>query len=433
MLIVFCRRCGEEIDENSKICQHCGCDVISLEKEELYTEIDSIKENTLDNETQAIKKKSFKKIIIRILFIIALCAIVFAAIQFWPPKIVSQDINAIKGCPEFYGIKFGMDVNEAGENIALKHRCIEGMEESTLFEVSDFNKSSHIIIEDGEVFTLYKKKANDVYVSFNEKYVDGVMIFFSKDKYSLNSIVSLYEKIYGTPSDKSTLGATWKGKYTTVDVIDWTQVPDAEDNEEDSKIVVRYLITENSQFENLSFYDNKIDICRFLDENYIFDKTPENFISGLKKEDDYKLENFSPDGFPGFSQYTLYPKFEYFGINKGYTAIEFTVPSGSDTIDSFSYLFLLESNQATDKVKEIISALKEQYGENDLCDYTSMQYSKLGIKSINHSEMISNISSGIEGIYSVQWKIEKELITFRITIDPQKTSYEGAVAFSKQG
>ncbi len=77
-----------------------------------------------------------------------------------------------------------MTADEASSLIKLKHNAINGIEGSTMFEVHDFMKSSHIIIDE-EVFYLFGRKISAVYVGFDKKHIDSVIFNFSLDDYEL--------------------------------------------------------------------------------------------------------------------------------------------------------------------------------------------------------------------------------------------------------
>lgn len=181
-----------------------------------------------------------------------------------------------------------MTVDEASKVIEMKHKPIKGMESSSCFEVDDFMKSSHIIFDEGEAFSLYSIEAASVYVAFDEKYVDAVMFTFDKEEVSYKKIADLYVKIYETATTETSSTATWVGPKTTIDVYDYEIFSD--DGEE--TIVVRYAITENSQYTTLSFDGSELDPCDFLGKNNAFNKKPSYYTNGLQKDDDYSYEKF---------------------------------------------------------------------------------------------------------------------------------------------
>lgn len=317
-----------------------------------------------------------------------------------------------------------MTLSQASENIKLEHKTIEGIKGNLMFEVDDFMKEDKILIDDEAVFYLYGKKTDSVYVGFDVDRVDSVIFNFSSDKHSLDNIVSLYKRIYGEPTSSGSIYATWSGTKTTIDVFEYI----SEDEEE--SIVVRYVITPNSQYTTLTFDGTELDPCDFLGKNNPFNKNPDYFIKGLKEDDDYKKEEFSADGFGGFKKYTLYPRFIYMGIDKGYTAISFDMGYDANAIETASYLFLLSDSNAVDRLKYIHSALTEKYGSAKSSTYTSTYYDKMGAKDVGFDEMIKRIEKGTEGIYHVQWQSEGRNITLGLTISVDKEYYEGSVAYT---
>ena len=345
---------------------------------------------------------------------------------FMGPKVTPQDINTINGCPEFYNVEFGMTVDQASKVIEMKHKPIKGMESSSYFEVDDFMKSSHIIFDEGEVFSLYGIEAASVYVAFDEKYVDAVMFTFDKEEVSYKKIADLYVKIYGPATTETSSTATWVGPKTTIDVYDYEIFSD----DGEKTIVVRYAITENSQYTTLSFDGPELDPCDFLGKNNAFNKKPSYYTNGLKKDDDYSYEKFSAEGFANFEKYTLYPKFEYMGIEKGYTAITFDKDGSEDTIGVVSYLFLLDKSNAVDRMSYIEKALTQKYGACSSCTYTSTKYSELGIVDITFDELKQKVGNNTQGIYNVQWESNGRKITLGLTISVDKTYYDGSVAYT---
>lgn len=427
--IIFCRKCGQKLIENSTQCSVCGTIIEYGSKTDSGDAGQTIVDENIQecNEKEPLEKKPKrlgKFLLFSALSLILIAAVTLSGLYLWKTRVIKQDINTINGCPEFYNIEFGMTANEASSLIELKHKAINGIEGSTMFEVDDFMKSSHIIIDEEEVFYLFGRKTSNVYVGFDEKYMDSVIFRFSQKDYKLKDIVSLYKKIYGEPTETGTVYSTWSGPKTTIDVFEY----DLDDGEKE--IVIRYVITPNSQYATLQFDGTELDPCGFLGENNAFNKKPDYYIKGLKKGDDYNEETYSPEGFPGFSQYTLYPQFEYMGIGKGYTAIEFSKHSDEEYIGLVSYKFLLNPQNAVDKMKYIHSKLVEKYGTAVSSTYTSTYYDKMGVTDISFDEMIKKITADTEGIYSVQWESNGRKITLGLTIRVDKEYCEGSVAFT---
>jgi len=422
----FCRKCGQKLSpENNARCAFCGT-VVAYSSEIDMPAPETDKEEPTQQEAKPKKKSARRIILIASLSLVLLAGIVCAALFFMGPRVTPQDINTINGCPEFYNVEFGMTVDEASKVIQMKHESIEGVESSSYFEVNDFMKSSHIIFDEGEVFSLYGIEAASVYVAFDEKYVDVVMFTFDKEDVSYKKIANLYMKIYGPATAETSFAETWVGSRTTIDVYDFEFFSDDGEN----TIVVRYTITENSQYTNLSFDGPEFDPCDFLGSNNAFDKKPSYYTDGLKKDDDYSYENFSAEGFANFETYTLYPRFEYMGIEKGYTAITFDKDGSEDTIGLVSYLFLLDQSNAVDRMSYIEKALTQKYGAYSCCTYTSTMYSELGIVDITFNELKQKVGSNTQGIYNVQWESNGRKITLGLTISVDKTYYDGSVAYT---
>ncbi len=421
---IFCRKCGNKLVADMNVCDQCGTEVV---KQESDAQEDEIPFNNEEYEASklSLKKKKRKKLLIIFVAILSLAVLTVAG--FFVSKLIvkPQDINTINGCPEFYNLDWEMSQYDVDEAIKLKHTFIAAFPklDSSSFEVSYDNDAS-LYIDEEEVFYLYGKKTEYVYIGFDENRLEAILFTFSKDKYSLNNIATLYKRIYGVATETNSTSSTWIGKKTTIDVFDYT----SDDGE--SEIVVRYSITPNSQYENLSFDGLELDPCSFLSENYAFNKKPEYYTDGLEEDEDYDKEVYSPEGFSGFTQYVLYPSFEFMGIDKGYTAIEFNVGEDKDTIETASYKFLLSKDNVVDRMTYIYSKLSEKYGKEDSSTYTSTYYDKMGIKDVNFNEMKNRFAKGTEGMYHIQWKSDGRNITLSLTISVDKEYYEGSVGYT---
>ncbi len=409
---IFCHKCGHRLLEDSKYCSNCGT-TVEYTADNLYVdslEIQDVEQNTVKPQKQRNKKKRLIGIVLGVFILAIIIVSVFCMTKL---IVKPQNIDNIDGCPEFYELKWGMPTNVADQKIELKH---------TLLETSDL-----IIIDDDEEFNLYGKHSEDVFISFDNNSLNSVIITFSKEKYSLDEIVALYTKIYGQASESETLYFSWNGSKTTINIYDYEATSDNGEN----TIVVIYSIPKNIAFSSLTFNGDELDPCGFLTSNYAFDKKPDYYIKGLKKGEDYDVDEFSPGGeFSGFSQYTLYPSFKYMGIDNGMTAIEFNKDENEEYIGLVSYKFLLDEENATDRISHIHSKLMGKYGTPNDISYTSTYYAKMGIKNLTFEKMMEQISENTEGIYHIQWKQGKRNITLGLTISVDKEYYEGSVSYS---
>ena len=412
-MISFCRKCGNRLHVGAVACEQCGTTILNISPE-------SQEKTPLNNEeieaSKAKPKTSKRKKFLLIVTTTFLVAILVLASLFVSKSMVTpQDINTINGCPEFYNIEFGMSSTEASKNIELKHKIIEGIKENHVFEINDSTKNDGILIDEEEVFFLYGKETSYVHIGFDIDEIDSVIFEFSPEKYNLNNIISLYKRIYGNPTTLESTYATWSGPKTTIDIFEYTSEYDNENS-----IVVRYVITPNSQYTSLSFDGTELDPCGFLSNNNPFDKNPEFFIKGLKEDVDYEKQVFSPEGFDGFTKYTLYPSFDYMGIDEGCTAIEFDIGSDKNNIEIASYVFLLSQNNVIDRFKYIYSSLTQKYGTTKDSTYP-------------YDETISKIENAAYGMYRMQWESKGKIITLALNINKDKEYYEGNISYSENG
>lgn len=440
---LFCRICGRKLLADSVFCDGCGAKVIAIEPsetaiendaanridspsiipvphEETSVELPTEKNDSFnatflsDSPAKKPKQRRIWKIVVPLLVVaILVCAAIIIVPKLIPVTVEKQDINAINGCPEFYNIQFGMTADQASALIEIEHKAITG------YESSLGSMDSSLFLQEGTKYSLYGLPTSNVLCYFDGLHLETILIIFQKDDASLSKVVDLYIDIYGEPTTRSTMSATWTGAQTTIDIFD-AQLTDVEDEE----IIIRYRETPNKQFKNLTFDGPEYDPCNFL-TTQIFKKKPSYYTSGLVSGDDYNIDKNDY-----FTKYTLYPRFEFMGIEEGMTAICFDVDASETEISVCSYLFLLEKDEAADRIKYIKQVLEKEYGTYDSCTYTSMKYDELGIVDLTFSEFISRIENGTQGLYNIQWDMGLNKVTINFTVDPSKTYYEGSVSTS---
>ncbi|MBQ8747935.1 MAG: hypothetical protein IJZ08_08745 [Clostridia bacterium] len=236
--ILFCRKCGSKLSENNSKCHVCGT-VVAYHEENLTDTNNTAKETTLEiteNRETSPKKNRTKIAIISVLSVIFIALISFAGVYWGKTLSMKQDINTINGCPEFYNIEFGMTATKASQQIELKHTAREGINDLGIVEIDDYWKNSEIYIDHKEVFYLFGKKTSFVFIGFDGKNLNRVLFAFSQNDYKLTEIVSLYKKIYGSPTEADTENFSWCGPKTTINIF-----------ENGNDIIVFYSITPNSQ------------------------------------------------------------------------------------------------------------------------------------------------------------------------------------------
>ena len=424
---LFCRKCGAELTLDSCFCSKCGTAVINPQADNPQPIISedvhvSDEPNEESNTEPLVHQKKGKKKKFKIWAIIGAVAVVIGLsvlliLSLIDPKVEKQDINSINGCPEFYGVEFGMSANQASALIEIEHKAITG------YESSFGSRDSSIYIEGELDYELYGIPGQEVYCGFDVLKMDSVILVFSKKDTTLSEVIDLYLEIYGPAKRTSQTMTTWIGTKTTIDIYDSVLLEN-----DDDEIIVRYTITPNSQYKNLSFIGPELDPCSFIDNNIVFSKTPQFYIQGLTVDDDYSIDKY--DGY--FTKYTLYPVFPFMGIQKNMTAIELNVDANESLIGSVSYIFLLDESNAVDRFSFMYSSLTEKYGQFDFCDYTSMKYSDMGVQHITYQEMLSKISNNVQGLYNIQWVTSENRITINLTIDPSKQYIEGAISYAKE-
>ena len=429
--ILFCRKCGHKLTENSESCSECGTPIKSVIDVDLDKTDAVMAENSQTSVEKQPEKNKIKHIgktvLISLSSLILIAAIIVGGLFFWKTRVIKQDINLINGCPELFNIRFGMTADEASNLIKIKHETHPGIESPFTYANDDYSIDAYILFDPDDVFYLFGRKTSGVYVGFDINSVDRVLIGFSEDDYNLNDIVSLYKKIYDEPTESGNEYATWIGPKTTIDVYE--HVPDDGSKKE---IVAYYSITANAQYSSLHFDGTELDPCGLWGEHSAFNNKPDYYIDGLKEGHDYFEETSEPSyGFPGFTEYTLCPQFEYMGIEKGFTAIQFSKESDKEYIGLAGYMFLLEKNNVVDRMTYIHSKLVDEYGVASSSTYTPFRLDGEGIKDISFDEMIERITNDVEGMYHVQWENNGQRITLGLTISEENDYYEGTVALAK--
>lgn len=324
------------------------------------------------------------------------------------------DIHEIYGCPELFGLEFGMTVEETTAAIQIDDVA------ATAFTV---NGSTLVSLPPKAQYTLYDLPVQDFLCSFDDGALQMVVLEFDKETVTYEQVIGLYTQIYGQPSESNATRAIWRGNKTAITLF-------AESDED--AYVVRYLENPNQRFRNLSFDGSAIDPCGFLTDNYAFDKTASYFIDGLTEGSDYSKKIFSDSDIAAFTKYELYPHFEYMGIQEGDTAISFDIDGSKNTVDICSYLFALDRQTAADKMEHIKATLEQEYGAFDDCSYTSLLYSESENRDISFQEAISMINSDKQGLYYIGWSVDGYRITLHLELNPTALYCKGYVAFAIQ-
>lgn len=242
----FCRKCGRKLlPENSSKCAFCGTAVE-------YVETGApVCEPVIQEEERPQKKRrkmSGEMVALFLCLSVTLAgAVICAVLFFMNPKVTPQDINSINGCPEFFNIEFGMTSDEASRLIELKHKTVNSMGASVIFEGNELTVDSSIIFEEGEVFKLYGMKTTDVYVSFSGDYVSSVEFVFDKEKVPFKKIAKLYSEIYGAATTEETAYARWSGSKTTIHMYEYELIS----KEQKQVVIVRYAKTDANKGERV--------------------------------------------------------------------------------------------------------------------------------------------------------------------------------------
>lgn len=426
---MFCKNCNKEISIDSLYCSFCGEKIIAIENKllanaenEISVECDAIEENenTIFEKVQNEKSPKKKYILFLLLSVFVVIAIVFIGLYFWSNRIIKQDINVINGCPEVYNLEFGMSVNEVSNLLEFEHtKYFAGQDKESWLDTTD----DSMIMASGDIdYDIYGIPIQSVLFDFNRYDFDGVMLFISKDDIEINELVKLYTQIYGQPTVRNDLDCVWEGPNVQIAVFN------AKTQGSDDDTLVVYYRALNLNFKEFVFTGPEIDPLQ-IRYKILYSYYPD-IIEELNEGKDYKVEEYNTEGFEGFTKYTLYPDFQYMGMEQGNTVVQFDVGEEDYKVDVASYSFFLTEN-AVDEIRHIKSRLDEEYGMCKKCEYSSTYYEEIGNKNITFKEMLTKIGNNEQGMYFIYWESYSGMsITFSLFKTPEYEYYQGKVSYS---
>lgn len=451
----FCRICGSPLYHDSLFCSKCGTQVyptMSSDANETQTgksvmeTAEPVPVQTTAEPTQAIPAMSpayaalnaaewstptmtvdtvpvetdKKRKIKPIFFVIAACVLVAAAmaaaVLYWYSfRVEPQDINAINGCPELYNVQFAMTMEEVSGLVEVEHEAVLPGEGALALP------DAILRIEEDAEYEIYGRPVKEVACSFYGEYLIFVLLKFSDEDMDTDTVVKLYENIYGEPNGEldenaQTHIAAWEGTKTCIDIFD---------DEDEDITVVRYSMPENSRYTALSFDGSPIDPCGFADEDVLDDWSANTYLNGLVEDLDYTVYEGK-----GYVRYTLYPQFEYMGIRSGRTAVTMYLDEGESEFASMQYDFLVDPGDAVKIIKQLESAVYEQYGTYDYCNFTSTNLTGTLMVDLSYFEFLTGIGSGKQGIYNLQWETDDLRVTLTLMVGPSGESYFGSLSFA---
>lgn len=145
--------------------------------------------------------------------------------------IKARDLNSINGCPELYGLTFGMTVDQVSDLIKVDHRA---------YPANIVYPGSTICLDENAGYEMYGLPVDAALCAFNGDELTVVLLSFLPEDASFTEVSTLYEKIYGPPSyvSSSSYSAIWLGEQTTIDVYERTY------SSGEKSIVVAYSMTD---------------------------------------------------------------------------------------------------------------------------------------------------------------------------------------------
>lgn len=199
----------------------------------------------------------------------------------------------------------------------------------------------------------------------------------------------------------------------------------------------------------LTFEYASFDPCGFMDDNYVFDKTPNHFITGLKKGIDYSVSDSY--GGSGLRTYIIYPDHSYMGAGANNTSIGFTAKNEKSSIDSVTYFFNIDRNNAERILNRIYNDVSKTCGVFLSCagkyqfvkkSFTLPVYSN-GLlpdnpekevisvdEAIDFKKLVACVANSYRGTYNVCWDTKGYEITLNINTDTKSSTFEGSVCIS---
>ena len=191
----------------------------------------------------------------------------------------------------------------------------------------------------------------------------------------------------------------------------------------------------------LSFKVNSFDPCGFMYDNYAFDKTPNDYIAGMKKGIDYSVSDFLYDGM-GVYTYLIYPEFEYMCLESGKTYIGLVAENEETDIDSVIYFFDFNKNNAARFLNLLYKDISKTCGDYVLCTRTyessGRKYDLFGRElndndpkiveaNIDFEKFVYHIANSNEGAYCMQWNTKGYTVMLNVNVESNVTAFSGTL------
>ena len=167
----FCTKCGNALPEGSSFCSNCGAAV----------------EPEREKPVQKWKKRR-KWILILVLGVIFLVAASLVVANLFG----GQDIDTVRGCPEFYDVTFGMSMDEVDARIEVEHTY--GVDGNLVLAGITGESYPSISIGSGTAYRLYGRPVERVNCRFKGEELSEVRISLSEDDASYEEMVEQYQK-----------------------------------------------------------------------------------------------------------------------------------------------------------------------------------------------------------------------------------------------
>ena len=375
----------------------------------------------LGQETKAYKekKKSHKgKVVLLIVLSLALALVaggVWWSLYLGWYTIEKRDLNTLNTIPDLFEMPITSTYNEV----------IAVLDENSFDYFPSLDDDSLI---GKEPIRICGMKTTIIRFFFEDMKFAGAGVVFEAESYSLDRVVTQYEKYYGEYSRDDYFDAWWDGEKYSVGIHD-----------NDDVIQVIYIVNEGRN--PLGKTDTAEEILPEIDSLGLIPYLGchiNRVIGGLIEHEDYEkeihiidLEDFQDDS---FTTYTLNYYCSLFGINREDIYPEVIADYDTNVITCVQYKFYLDNEHASVNVFLYLEVIDDYL--MDICGKeTTREWhdrsNPLVSSTITYNQMYSDIITDMrEGMYVVQWDCSPYVVSLTFEFRPGYEYSIGTVAIT---
>ena len=414
---LYCPFCGAKIYSDHKYCGKCGSSLSNdhpsdTNNNTLYNDIletrSRTNNNSISKSLDAEGKKSIRLWLIWmpiILFVICLLSYgILKEIDKQHPilhfhSIKEEDIDTIKGVPDFYNLEWGMSPNEVQTIIPLEAELITETDDNG-YETKTIGKGY------GKLPKVLGMQTVGFWCIFYQDKLTQVQIAYSLDDYSKDRIIAAYKKRYGEDNDTQ----SWNGKYTEL-----------------------YFKEENGNL--YAIYDGSYITGRYLEAidpllltDYI-GYNIDDVLDGLTEGTDYKVNKYDT-----YKKYTVNIGSDYFDLASNSVLLEFDVDPCTNKVNVITYLLFFDNATPSsnhDTIRMIYDFISSYCGVHEGCICFSLNPDNPFFYELSKEEMFKQILAAKEGSYSSRWTDDKYNTTLIYDLQPNEEASIAHVSIGK--